>query len=345
MDARRLALLATLATLALAAPASAATDDDTAVIGPGTLVGGVEVGGQTISQAAATLQERLVPELNARVTVAIGSRRFHMGGRKAKVSLDALRSARRAYYAARDAGVPTATTREAGGSVSGLSVPPAVSVSTSAIRAWADKVTRHVTRRPRSAKLRLGLTRMRVTKARRGFTVDASQIAGRVRDAFTDPTIDRTKLRQPLQALEPKTTLAELRRANATILTVDRSHFKLRLFRKLRLSKTYGIAVGMSGLETPAGEYHITSKQVDPAWHVPNSSWAGSLAGQVIPGGAPNNPLVARWLGIQDGVGIHGTNEPWSIGSAASHGCIRMRPEDVIDLYPRVPMGAPVLIG
>ena len=70
----------------------------------------------------------------------------------------------------------------------------------------------------------------------------------------------------------------------------------------------------------------------------------GSLQGQVIPGGAPNNPLKARWLGIADGVGIHGTSEDWSIGSRASHGCIRMHVADVEDLYPRIPVGTKVLI-
>jgi lipoprotein-anchoring transpeptidase ErfK/SrfK len=100
----------------------------------------------------------------------------------------------------------------------------------------------------------------------------------------------------------------------------------------------------MAGLDTPAGRYAIQNKQVNPAWHVPNSPWAGSLAGQVIPGGAPNNPLRARWLGIANGVGIHGTAEDWSIGTRASHGCIRMHVSDVIDLYNRVPVGAPVLI-
>jgi hypothetical protein len=113
--------------------------------------------------------------------------------------------------------------------------------------------------------------------------------------------------------------------------------FELRLFKALRHVKTYGIAVGMAGLSTPAGLFSITEKQVNPAWHVPNAAWAGSLAGQVIPGGAPNNPLKARWLGITDGVGIHGTAEDWSIGSRASHGCIRMHVRDVIALYPRVP--------
>jgi hypothetical protein len=352
MDARRLTLLLTVAAgLALAAPAAASTDDNTAVIGGGTLVGGVDIGGQTISQAAVTLQTQLAPRLAAPVAVAIGSRRFQLSGARAQVTLDALRTARRAYYAARDATpvptvpvIPATSPIATGGSASGLTVPAAISVSRSAVRAWADKVTGNVTRQPRSATLKIGLTRMRVTKARRGLTVDASAMARRVIAAFEDPTAVRT-LRQPLKALEPATTLAELRRANATILTVDRSHFKLRLFRNLRLAKTYGIAVGMAGLDTPAGTYSIQNKQVDPAWHVPNSDWAGSLAGHVIPGGAPDNPLKARWMGVYNGVGIHGTAEDWSIGSQASHGCIRMHVSDVIDLYPRVPVGTKVLIS
>jgi lipoprotein-anchoring transpeptidase ErfK/SrfK len=63
-----------------------------------------------------------------------------------------------------------------------------------------------------------------------------------------------------------------------------------------------------------------------------------------VPGGSAENPLKARWMGIVNGVGIHGTGEPGSIGSRASHGCIRMTVPDVIDLYPRVPVGTPVLI-
>jgi lipoprotein-anchoring transpeptidase ErfK/SrfK len=102
--------------------------------------------------------------------------------------------------------------------------------------------------------------------------------------------------------------------------------------------------VGAAGYDTPPGLYSIQNKQVNPAWTAPNRPWAGSLAGQTIPGGAPNNPLKARWLGVNGAVGIHGTGEPWSIGTRASHGCIRMRVPDVIDLYDRVPIGTPVLI-
>jgi lipoprotein-anchoring transpeptidase ErfK/SrfK len=59
----------------------------------------------------------------------------------------------------------------------------------------------------------------------------------------------------------------------------------------------------------------------------------------------PENPLKSRWLGIYDGVGIHGTSDRASIGSNASHGCLRMLVEDVEDLYPQVPVGAPIYIA
>jgi lipoprotein-anchoring transpeptidase ErfK/SrfK len=101
----------------------------------------------------------------------------------------------------------------------------------------------------------------------------------------------------------------------------------------------------MVGLETPAGQYHIDDKQVDPSWDVPNSPWAGSLAGKVIPPG-PADPLKARWMGIYNGAGIHGIDpsEYGTIGHNASHGCIRMSIPDMIDLYSQTPVGAPVYI-
>jgi lipoprotein-anchoring transpeptidase ErfK/SrfK len=127
-------------------------------------------------------------------------------------------------------------------------------------------------------------------------------------------------------------------------IIIDRPGFTLRLYDHLRLAHTYAIAVGRAGLETPPGLHHILDKQVNPAWHVPHSSWAGSLAGKVIPPG-PDDPLVARWMAIDDqGDGIHGTNEPGSIGSAASHGCIRMLVPDVIQLYGLTPLGTPVYV-
>jgi lipoprotein-anchoring transpeptidase ErfK/SrfK len=148
--------------------------------------------------------------------------------------------------------------------------------------------------------------------------------------------------------VQPKVTTAQLAAKYPAVLILHRSTFTLSLYKNLKLAKTYTVAVGMQGLETPAGLYHIQNKAVDPAWTEPNSSWVPAAdRGKVIPGGSPQNPLKARWLGIFNGAGIHGIDpsEYGTIGHAASHGCVRMRIPDVIDLYPQVPVGAPIYIA
>ena len=77
-----------------------------------------------------------------------------------------------------------------------------------------------------------------------------------------------------------------------TFLTIDRAHFTLRLWKDLHLAHSYTIAVGRQGLETPAGLYEINDRQVNPSWHVPNSAWAGDLAGRVIPPGPRRSDQV-----------------------------------------------------
>jgi len=131
---------------------------------------------------------------------------------------------------------------------------------------------------------------------------------------------------------------------NQTFITIDRAHFRLRLWKNLRVAHTYTIAVGRQGLETPAGTYEINDRQVNPSWHVPDSAWAGALAGRVIPPG-PQDPIKARWLGFYNGAGIHGTDELSSLGTAASHGCIRMSIPDVLQLFPLVPLHTPIYVG
>ena len=152
-------------------------------------------------------------------------------------------------------------------------------------------------------------------------------------------------MRPKLKPVRPKITTAGLASAYGTIVTIDRANFKLRLFKRLKLSKTYRVAVGLPGYPTPTGRFTIANKAVNPAWTAPNAPWAGAYANETVPGGSAENPLKARWMGIVNGVGIHGTGAPGSIGTPASHGCIRMTVPDVIDLYPRVPVGTPVVIG
>jgi lipoprotein-anchoring transpeptidase ErfK/SrfK len=141
-------------------------------------------------------------------------------------------------------------------------------------------------------------------------------------------------------------TSDELVKRYPAYIIIDRAGFTLRFYRGLKLWHTYPIAVGRQGLETPAGLYDVQWKQTNPSWYVPNSPWAGKLAGKVIPPG-PDDPIKARWLAFNGGAGIHGIDpsEYGSIGHDASHGCVRMRIPDVIQVYAHAPVHTPVFVA
>jgi lipoprotein-anchoring transpeptidase ErfK/SrfK len=106
----------------------------------------------------------------------------------------------------------------------------------------------------------------------------------------------------------------------------------------------YGIGVGRPGF-TWAGVKSVTMKKEWPEWRPPDEMLRRRPdLPHYMPGG-PENPLGARALYLGDTLyRIHGSNEPWTIGTQVSSGCIRMRNEDVIDLYDRVPVGARVIV-
>jgi len=152
-----------------------------------------------------------------------------------------------------------------------------------------------------------------------------------------------------VKAFEKKSGLPEdgiarpalLARTAGKIVVIEHL-FKLNLYLDGKLFKQYPVAVGQSAYPTPTGEFVITEKVENPTWTPPNSPWAAGL--EAIPPGV-NNPLGTRWIGTSASlVGIHGTNEDWTIGTAASHGCIRMHISDVEALYPHVTVGMPVEI-
>lgn len=334
MHARLATVVAVLAGLALASPARA----DDRVIVAGVSAGGVDIGGLTVDAAAAKLSSILTPHLSRDLLLEASGRTHRLKTAQAALKFDALRTAKRAAHVVAEPPSPTA-----GGAPAATTVPLALNHSRLAVRAWVKRVAAQAYRAPRDAKLRITVRRMIRRRAVLGSALDRVATAATVDAALDDGASSRV-VQATLKTVRPKVNADDLRTVYGTVITVDRSSFTLRLFKGLELRKRYGIAIGMAGLDTPAGTYRIQSRQVDPAWHVPRSPWAGALQGTVVPGGIPSNPLKARWLGIANGVGIHGTSEEWSIGSRASHGCIRMRVADVIDLYPRVPVGASVLI-
>ncbi|MGA7826505.1 MAG: L,D-transpeptidase family protein [Geobacteraceae bacterium] len=108
---------------------------------------------------------------------------------------------------------------------------------------------------------------------------------------------------------------------------------------------SFPIGIGDEGTETPLGVFTIIEKRVNPTWYVPKSiqEERPDMPAQVPPG--PDNPLGTHALRLSIGsVLIHGTNKPWGTGRRVSHGCIRLYPEDIPELYKLVPVGTKVII-
>jgi lipoprotein-anchoring transpeptidase ErfK/SrfK len=114
-------------------------------------------------------------------------------------------------------------------------------------------------------------------------------------------------------------------------------------------ARRYGVGVGKEGFEW-SGTERVSRKAEWPSWRPPAEMIAREREkGRELPAfmeGGPANPLGARAIYLGDTLyRIHGTNQPWTIGQAVSSGCIRMRNEDVMDLYERVKNGAKVIVS
>jgi lipoprotein-anchoring transpeptidase ErfK/SrfK len=333
-------LLLVLIGSAVAAFAYDSSRDDR--VAKGVTIAGVDVGDMTTAEARAVVARELKEPLEQPIRVRRGQTRFTLSAEDAGVKADVGGMVDEALVASRDGSIFSRVARDITGGEEDAQVPPRVTYSSEAVRDLVKRVRAKLNRPARDATV--DFPSLEKVKEQKGRRVKAAVLEQRIAQALTVPGADRS-VRAPVRILKPKVTQAELASKYPVLLIADRYNFKLRFYRNLNLQKEYTVAVGAVGFDTPAGLYHIQNKAVDPAWHVPNSDWAGDLAGTIVPGGTAENPLKARWLGIFDGAGIHGTDQTYSLGTAASHGCIRMAIPDVIELYDQVPVGAPIYIA
>jgi lipoprotein-anchoring transpeptidase ErfK/SrfK len=314
-------------------------------IGKGVRVGGVDVSGMTADEAEAKLRTAVLEPLNRPVVVRAAGKRFTLTPERAKVAVDIDGSVRAALARSREGGILERAWRGIRGEEVGADLELDIRYSKVAIDRLADRVSKKLDKPAVDAHVDLESGDVTPQASADGRRVLVKQLKRDVRRRLLDVGPEKT-VRARTEVVKPEVTTEELAEKYPAILVVDRSNFKLTLYKNLELAKTYSVAIGAVGFDTPTGLYHIQNKAVNPAWTMPNSDWvAPGDRGKVVPGGVPENPLKARWLGIYDGAGIHGTDAEGSIGTAASHGCVRMRIPEVIELYDQVPVGAPIYIA
>jgi lipoprotein-anchoring transpeptidase ErfK/SrfK len=321
-----------------------ASRDD--LIADGVTVGGVKVGGMRAGDARLAIEKQLAAPLREPLVVRHGKQRFRLTAAEAKLRVASERMVQDALDKSREGNVVSRTFREiTGEDPDEAELPARVSYSRKAVDRLVTNVEKDVNQPAQDAEVTFSGSSLGTVEGQEGVAVKTAKLRRAIRAELVLPHADRV-VEVSTSVTQPEVTREELAERYPVVLTVDRPSFKLHLWKNLELVKTYTVAVGGVGYDTPAGLYNIQNKAVNPAWTMPDSDWvAAADRGTVVPGGVPENPLKARWLGIYNGAGIHGTDVTSSLGSAASHGCIRMAIPDVVELYDQVPVSTPVYIA
>lgn len=294
------------------------------VIATGVRIAGIDVSGMTIDQARSAVILGVVDGRMKPMLVTFKGKRFAIDPRSAGYSADIDYAVAGALTFGRTQVVPP----------EGVQVPLRESVNKKRIRALLTRRAAKLDVAARDAVLGFVNGEPRVRKARFGAKVDIPRAERLMATALLSRKFTRYAL--PAARVAPAVT------SIGPVVVVDRYAFRLRVYNGEKRIRSYPIAVGTSTYPTPAGRFRVVMKQKNPTWFPPNSPWARGL-GPVPPG--PGNPLGTRWMGTSaPGIGFHGTPSSGSIGSRASHGCIRMYVSDAEDLYERINIGTPILI-
>jgi lipoprotein-anchoring transpeptidase ErfK/SrfK len=312
-------------------------------IADGVTIGGVDVGGMDAAEAKSAVQAQLLAPLSHSLKVSYDGESWKLRGKSLRIHADLEMAVEQALDASQDGGFPGRLVRYLTGGDLDERIPADITYSQPAVNRFVRTIAGEIDREPRDASVNASGETLEVVPAEYGRKLRDNLLTDRIDAAVLNADADHT-IAARTHSTKPEVLGSEVAAEYPSYLTLDRATFTLRLWEHLKLAKTYTVAVGMEGLETPEGLYHIQEKEENPTWNVPESAWAGSLAGQSIPPG-PSNPIKARWMGIFEGAGIHGTEETWSLGQAASHGCVRMSIPDVEELYDRVEVGTPIYIG
>src|SRR3954453_21398796 len=216
---RPLALAVALCALLFAVTVPA-TGQVRTTIRPGVSAAGIDLSNMTVPQAAAGLDQQLAPRLQGGMILGAAGRPWTLTMAQAQLKLDSVRTAKRALYA--KAGV--------------TAVPPAINHWRAAVRDFVGRVAARVGKAPRDAKIRISLRHIFRSHSRRGHALPVASTRAAIDAALDDPGAVR-KVHARLVTVAPRGTFANIARVHNPVLTIDRNHFKLRLFKGLKFRK------------------------------------------------------------------------------------------------------------
>lgn len=303
---------------------------------PGVRIDGVDVGEMTRAEAIEVLQQAAAPTLDREIEVDAAGESWHVTPRELGTRAKVAAAVDRALKQNRDFSWPERVYHRMLDRQVGASYELDYRYNQKKIRGFVGVVAESVNVSPSDASVEVRGGKLVVREPRKGRELRVEKARESVLDALREPGSSSVQL--GLRSLKPEVTLEDL----GYTIVVRLSELKLYLYDGVDLVRTYPVAAGQPAYPTPQGTWTVIDKAVNPTWRNPAPDGWGAGMPAVIPGG-PSNPLGTRALYLDaPGIRIHGTADSGSIGTYASHGCIRMLRSDVEALYEIVPVGTPV---
>lgn len=301
----------------------------------GATVAGVSVGGMTKAAASRLIERQVAAPLLAPVSVTFRGKSETLDP-SALTTTDIDEVLTQAFAPKAEASLLQRVWWRVSGASYGHETTGIMQVDAEGVSEWVAQQRSKASVPAVDASVSVEGSKLKITPAQPGISFDATAAA----DALTDALLSGTKT---LALIETTTSPATTDEMLGKTIFVSTSRRTLTLYNGARIEKKYQCAVGTPGYPTPLGTFKIVLKRYLPTWRNPGSGWAKDMPAYIGPG--PGNPLGTRALNLDaPGIRIHGTSKDYSIGTAASHGCMRMHMWDIEDLYPRVPLGTRVII-
>jgi lipoprotein-anchoring transpeptidase ErfK/SrfK len=302
---------------------------------PGVTIGGVDVGGMTRAAAADAVLEAAAVRLDGPIEVSAAGRTFTVTPRELGLAVDAETAVDQALDTSSSVGFLSRVWHRWREEPVGVDVP--LTYDGGSVSGLVEQISTEVAVEPVDASVEVQDGVVTFRHAKRGRALGENIATARLVAALDE---GETSVRLPIRALRPKITDARL----GNTIVVDRAVNELYFYDGFERIRSYPVATAAAGYVTPAGRWTIINKAENPTWYNPApDTWGADLPMEIPPG--PGNPLGTRALYLDaPGIRIHGTSDVNSIGTNASHGCIRMLMSDVEALYPLVPIGTRVFV-
>jgi lipoprotein-anchoring transpeptidase ErfK/SrfK len=303
---------------------------------PGATVAGVDIGGMAPQEALKAVKRAVRPQLTRTIEVTWEDRSWEVTPKELGAESNARAAVDAALAASSETSFLEKTRMRVLGDELTFAGDVAISYPRAGARGFIEGLASNLYREPRDAALDYSSGWVEITASRRGREVNTARSVGSLRDALLTGA---SEAKLSVNISEPQVT----EEAYDQVILLRIGENKLYPYQDGKITHEYLVATGQPAYPTPTGVYEITEKRYMPTWVNPApDGWGQDMPASIPPG--ISNPLGLRALNWSaPGIRFHGTTATYSLGFNASHGCVRMSNEDVIELYDLVEVGTPIV--